>query len=225
MPVLIELSQCRLTYASDIKGEPEKLALNIDHLSIGEGERIAILGKSGAGKSTLLRHLRRALAGQASWCPQEPCLVPQLKVFHNIFSGALERHSGLTNLKNLLLPSPRYKSEITRLAAPLGIAELLWNKAGELSGGQQQRVAIARALFQRKPVLLADEPISALDRMQGRAILHSLLDQHSTSVIALHNAPLALELCERAIGLRDRQILFDCPATDVSPETLQRLYQ
>lgn len=225
MTVLVELSQCRLTYPSDTKGEGDWLALEVDHLTVRAGERIALLGKSGAGKSTLLRHLRRELAGQASWCPQEPGLVPQLKVFHNIFSGALDRHSALENLRNLLLPSPRHKSEITRLAEPLGIADLLWSKAGELSGGQQQRVALARALYQHKPLLLADEPVSALDRIQGEAILSLLLERHTTSIIALHNAPLALDLCDRVIALQDRRVLFDLPTSEVHPDNIQRLYQ
>ncbi|GAA5526099.1 ABC transporter ATP-binding protein YxdL [Microbulbifer aestuariivivens] len=225
MTVLLELEQCRLSYPGQGRGEPEQLALNIDHLRIRAGERVAVLGKSGSGKSTLLRHLRRQLPQRASWCPQDPSLVPQLKVFHNIFSGALARHSALVNLRNLLLPAPRFREEIAALAAPLGIDDLLWRKSAELSGGQQQRTAIARALYQRRDVLLADEPVSALDRVQGRAILQLLLNAHHSSVIALHNAPLALELCDRIIGLKGGQLLFDCPASDADADAIQRLYQ
>jgi len=225
MAVLLELQECRLTYPNETKNAADKLALAIDHLTIRKGDRIALLGRSGAGKSTLLRHIREQLADRASWCPQQASLVPQLKAFHNIFSGGLERHSGFVNLRNLLLPSPRFRAEIGELADRLGIADLLWTKAGELSGGQQQRVAIARALFQQKSVLLADEPVSALDRLQGHKVLELLASRHSTSVIALHNAQLALKVCNRVIGLKDRKILFDCPADQLDTEVIERLYQ
>lgn len=225
MATLLELKDCRLTYPNNRKGEADRLALHVDHLSIREGDRIALLGKSGSGKSTLLRHIRSNLGNRASWCPQQASLVPQLKAFHNIYAGALERHSGFVNLKNLFLPSPRFKAEVAALAEPLDIADLLWTKAGELSGGQQQRVAIARALYQQKPVLLADEPVSALDRLQGRALLELLASRHHTSVIALHNAQLALAVCNRVVGLKDRKVLLDCPVEQLDDETIGRLYR
>ena len=225
MGPLLELRDCRLTYPGERKGQTDRLALAIDSLVIHSGDRIALLGKSGTGKSTLLRALRRRLPAQASWCPQQAALVPQLKAFHNIYAGALDRHSGFVNLKNLLLPSPRFKSEIAALAQPLGIADLLWTKANALSGGQQQRVAIARALYQHKPLLLADEPVSALDKLQGQALLSLLLGQHETAVVALHDAQQALRVCNRVIGLKDQRIAFDCPAAEVTDDTLQRLYR
>ncbi|MBB3063315.1 ATP-binding cassette domain-containing protein [Microbulbifer rhizosphaerae] len=225
MSALLELKDCRLTYPSNARNEADKLALAIDHLTIREGDRIALLGKSGAGKSTLLRHIRHQLADRASWCPQDASLVPQLKVFHNIYSGALDRHSGFVNLTNLLLPSSHFEAEITALAEPLGISELLWTKADELSGGQQQRVAIARALYQQKPILLADEPVSALDKLQGREILELLVSRHDTSVIAMHNAQLALTVCNRVIGLKDQKLFLDCPVDQLSADSIGQLYQ
>jgi phosphonate transport system ATP-binding protein len=225
MSVLIELRDCRLTYPSNIKSEADKLALAIDHLAIREGDRIALLGKSGTGKSTLLRHIRHQLADRASWCPQDASLVPQLKAFHNIYSGALNRHSGFVNLKNLLLPSLRSRTEVAALAEALGIAAVLWTKADELSGGQQQRVAIARALYQQKPILLADEPVSALDKLQGQEILELLASHHSTSVIAMHNAELVLTVCNRVIGLKDHKVILDCPVDQLGAEAIRQLYQ
>ncbi|QIB64203.1 ATP-binding cassette domain-containing protein [Kineobactrum salinum] len=225
MSLLLELKDCRLNYPSNVKGEDDKLALAIDHLSIRAGDRIALLGKSGAGKSTLLRHIRSQLSDRASWCPQDASLVPQLKVFHNICSGALDRHSGFVNLKNLLLPSSRFKAEVAALAEPLGISAWLWTKADELSGGQQQRVAIARALYQQKPILLADEPVSALDKLQGQRILELLASRHGTSVIAMHNAELVLAVCNRVIGLKDQRILLDCRVDQLGAEAIRQLYQ
>ena len=225
MTALFELRDCQLRYPSARKGRPDKLALFVERLVIHPGERVALLGRSGSGKSTLLRHLRKLQTDSTSWCPQQASLVSQLTAFHNIYSGALDRHSGLINLKNLLLPSARFKAEIAELAEPLGIAELLWRKADELSGGQQQRVAVARCLYQQKPVLLADEPVSALDKLQGRDILSHLVAQHATSIIALHDAAMALHVCDRVIGLKDRAVLLDCPASEVDARAVERLYQ
>lgn len=225
MSVLLELKDSRLTYPSALKSGADTLAVAIEHLTIREGDRIALLGKSGAGKSTLLCHLRHQLADRASWCPQDASLVPQLKVFHNIYAGALNRHSDLVNLKNLLLPSARFRREIAKVAEPLGISALLWTKADELSGGQQQRVAIARALYQQRPTLLADEPVSALDALQGQEILKLLVSRHGTSVIAMHNADLVLTVCNRVIGLKDQHVFLDCPTDQLRTESIRQLYQ
>ncbi|UHQ54380.1 MULTISPECIES: ATP-binding cassette domain-containing protein [Microbulbifer] len=225
MPIAIELHDCDLSYPAPDAGGPEQLALRIGHLAIREGDRIALLGRSGSGKSTLLRHLRSQLPGTASWCPQETSLVPQLKAFHNIYAGGLDRHSGLANLRTLFLPSATCKAEIGEIAAALGIDELLWRKTDELSGGQQQRVAVARALYQQNPFLLADEPVSALDRQQGERVLTHLLGQHTTAVVALHQADLGLRTCNRVIGLQDRRIQFDLPVEQLEESALRRLYQ
>ncbi|WP_237059371.1 ATP-binding cassette domain-containing protein [Microbulbifer sediminum] len=225
MTIAIELRDCDLSYPAPHTDQPEQLALHIGHLAIREGDHIALLGRSGSGKSTLLRHLRSQLPYAASWCPQESSLVPQLKAFHNIYAGGLDRYSGLANLKTLFLPSAGRKAEIGEIATALGIDELLWRKTDELSGGQQQRVAVARALYQRKPLLLADEPVSALDRQQGEQVLTHLLGQHTTAVVALHHADLGLRTCNRVIGLKDRQIQFDTPVDQLHEDALRRLYQ
>ena len=194
-------------------------------LSIRQGERVALLGKSGSGKSTLLGYLREQLLNQCAWCPQQPALVAQLSLFHNIYAGGLTRHSNLTNLRNLFFPSARVQQEIGAIASQLQLQQQLWQKAGELSGGQQQRVGIGRALYQRRRALLADEPVSALDAEQGRLLLTSFLAQHDTSVIALHHVELALSLCDRVIGLADGKIVLDAASKSLQLQDLTQLYQ
>lgn len=206
------------------KSESKPVLSNIS-LAIHRGEKVALLGKSGSGKSTLLAHLRQQLASPCAWCPQAAELVPQLSVFHNIYSGGLNRHPGWRNFLTLCHPPAAVRRDIGVIATQLGLHEKLWQKAGELSGGQQQRVALGRAIYQQRPLLLADEPVSALDAHHGRELLAQLLQQHQTSVIALHQVELALALCDRIVGLANNSILFDLPAVDVTAELLAQLYR
>lgn len=217
-----------ITHATSLgygRGGTAHAVLDNVSLTINTGERVALLGKSGSGKSTLLAHLRQLQPAQSAWCPQHPALVPQLSVFHNIYTGALNRHNALINVKNFCWPCATTRREITHLTDHLALSDSLWRKAGELSGGQQQRVGMGRALYQRRPALLADEPVSALDLDQGRALLSWLLDQHQTSVIALHQVELALGLCDRIIGLADHRILFDAPSQALQASDLACLYR
>ncbi|UTA48196.1 ATP-binding cassette domain-containing protein [Simiduia sp. 21SJ11W-1] len=194
-------------------------------LHIAQGERVALLGKSGSGKSTLLAHLRTLANGHAAWCPQQASLVPQLSAFHNIYAGGLGRQWALTNLRNLLFPAEPWRSEIGELAQALGLSDCLWSPAGQLSGGQQSRVAMARAVYQQQPLLLADEPVAALDGHQGAALLPWLMAQHQTAVIALHHVDLALAHCTRVIGLAEGRIQIDAPAANLNARELAWLYQ
>ena len=136
-----------------------------------------------------------------AWCPQAGSLVPMLSVFHNIYMGALARHSTLYNLRTLLLPSAAEKHAVGELAQTLGLEDKLFTSVDRLSGGQAQRVALGRALYTRRPVLLADEPVSSLDEHQGLTLLRHTLAQHTTAVVALHDRSLALACCQRIIGL------------------------
>ncbi len=194
-------------------------------LRIEQGEKVALLGPSGAGKSTLLEALRQRQPLQSAWCPQQGALVPMLSVFHNIYMGALDRHSALYNLANLIRPMAAQWQQIEQLAAELGIAEKLRTSVDRLSGGQAQRTALGRALFSQRDVLLADEPVSSLDESQGEALLRFALARHHTAVSALHDRELALHCCDRIIGLRDGRIVIDAPSRNLRLQDLNELYR
>jgi phosphonate transport system ATP-binding protein len=190
-------------------------------LSIEHGERVAIIGRSGAGKSTLLSTIYRRYAEQSALIPQTSALVANLSVFHNVFMGCLDRHSTLYNLRTLVWPPAAEIAAVKGVLKAVGLEEKLFAKAGELSGGQQQRTSVARALLNGRPILLGDEPVSALDRVQGGDVLRVLSGRHETKVFAMHDIRLALEHCERVILLESGRIILDEPSSALSYERLR----
>ena len=83
----------------------------------------------------------------------------------------------------------------------------------QLSGGQQQRVAIARALYQRPEMILADEPVSAVDPERAKSLVELLIglarEEGQTLVMSLHDIDLAKRYFDRVIGLREGQVVMD----------------
>jgi phosphonate transport system ATP-binding protein len=96
----------------------------------------------------------------------------------------------------------------------------MYQKAGTLSGGQQQRVSLARALYNGRPILLADEPVSALDRVQGGNLLKLIKARHPTAVIILHDVQQALDYADRIVVLDDGLKVVDAPARTLSAHDL-----
>lgn len=220
-------------------------------LSIASGERVAIIGPSGAGKSSLLGLLASALApssgsvellGAAPWrlpararqrlrtriglIHQAPPLPPRQRVVTTVLAGKLGQWGLGKSLLNLLHPVdvPGAREVLARL----DLADKLFAQCQQLSGGQLQRVGIARALYQAPELLLADEPVSAMDPVLADHTL-SVLCRHAeargvTLVASLHAVDLALAHFPRIVGVREGQIAFDRPAGEVTQELLDALY-
>jgi phosphonate transport system ATP-binding protein len=193
-------------------------------LRIEAGERVALIGRSGVGKSTLVGALYQHRRRPAALVPQSLGLVESLSVFHNVFMGRLDRHPLWYNLTNLLHPLPRERVAVDEVLARLGLAEKAREPVGELSGGERQRTALARALFQGPTVLLADEPVSAVDEYRAASVLEVIAGGVETVVLALHDVELALEFSTRVIGLRGGAIVLDGAPDRVSRSELDELY-
>ncbi|WP_394238047.1 phosphonate ABC transporter ATP-binding protein [Pseudomonas anguilliseptica] len=240
----------RLSSASLSHGNGVHALSGVD-LQIAAGERVAIIGPSGAGKSSLLNLLATALQpsggelqvlGEQPWqlssrqrqrlrariglVHQAPPLPARQRVVTAVLAGKLGQWGLGKSLLNLLHPLdiPGTRREL----AKLDLADKLFAQCQQLSGGQLQRVGIARVLYQAPELLLADEPVSAMDPVLAEHTLNVLCrhaEQHAVTLVAsLHAVELALAHFPRIIGLRDGQILFDRPADEVDQAQLDALY-
>jgi len=193
-------------------------------LSVREGERVGLVGRSGAGKSTLIRLVYEQVERLAALVPQDLGLVNALPVFHNVYMGRLDAHGNWYNMVTLVRPFTRDSRDVKGLLSELGMTEKAWVPTASLSGGQRQRVAIARALYRQSGLLLADEPVSALDGPLAHQVMRLLTERFKTSVIALHDVELALEYCTRIVGIQDGQIALDEPSEKLTPADIAPLY-
>ena len=217
MSILIELVKETAGYG----GRP---VLHAVDLTIRTGERIAVMGRSGAGKTTLLNLLYGRLAERVALVPQGSALVKTLSVFHNVYMGRLDRHPTWYNLRTLVWPARRVVGEVAAVLDLVDLRDALFARAGELSGGQQQRASVARALYNGRPVLIGDEPVSALDRVQGAEILSRLTSRHETMIVALHDIFLALGHTDRIVVLDSGRIVLDAPSRTLTAADLIPYY-
>jgi phosphonate transport system ATP-binding protein len=194
-------------------------------LNIEKGERIALVGESGAGKSTLLNLIHTRLGETAALVPQELGLVQALSVFHNVYMGRLHQRSVWRNLRNLLKPAKADVDLVMPVLERLRLEDKIFTSVGELSGGQQQRTSVGRALFHPGDILIADEPVSAVDEHQAREILDAITAEKPTVILAMHDRELAIKFADRLIGIRDGKIALDEAASGMTPKDLDDLYR
>ena len=156
--------------------------------------------------------------------PQAAALVRPLSVFHNVYMGRLDRASALRNLRVLAWPRGRELAEVRAVLEEVGLADKLRAQAGTLSGGQQQRTSVARALYNGRPVVIGDEPVSALDRVQGMAVLRRMAERHETLILALHDVPMALGFADRILVLDAGRLVLDAPARSLTADSMAAYY-
>ncbi|ARP88929.1 ABC transporter ATP-binding protein [Bordetella genomosp. 9] len=203
---------------------------------VPEGSFTVLLGPSGCGKSTTLRMIAgldtptsgRILIGGRDVTHLPPAQRRIAMVFQSyaLFPHLTVRENILFGLKVRKEPSAGYEERLKRVAALLGLGQLLDRKPAQLSGGQQQRVALGRAVISEAPVCLMDEPLSNLDaqlrhdmRREIRALQRKL---GITMVYVTHDQTEAMSMADQVVLLRNGEVeqcdtpdgLYARPATE-----------
>jgi phosphonate transport system ATP-binding protein len=168
----------------------------------------------------------KALRARVGFVHQAPPIPPRLRVVTAVLAGRLGQWGPGQALRSWLLPGDIAGARA--VLARVGLADRLFDRCDQLSGGELQRVAVARTLYQAPALLLADEPVSALDATTADAVLRELVDYGTnagaTLVASLHAIDLALRWFPRIVGVRAGAVLFDLPSAQVSAERLEALY-
>jgi ABC-type nitrate/sulfonate/bicarbonate transport system ATPase subunit len=190
-------------------------------LVVPPGEHVAVIGRSGCGKSTLLHLIGglldpargtvvvhgdsdgRARLSHCALMPQGDSLLPWFSVRDNV----------AVPLRNAGVRRRAARARAAEALAWCGLQHHGLQRPDQLSGGMRQRAALARALLADKPVLLADEPLGALDAITRAEIqdwLHAMLTapepQATTMVMVTHDVDEALLLSHRVVLLADGRV-------------------
>lgn len=226
-------------------------ALKNISLEINQGEFVAIIGLSGAGKSTLLRTINRmhdiseglltvngeevnALKGKelrrfrrkVGMVFQSFNLVTRTTVVNNVLTS---RVPDMPLWKSIIgLYSKEDKVIALEALDKVGILDKAYVRADQLSGGQQQRVALARTLAQKPEIILADEPVAALDPITATQVMDDFKkinkELNMSVLINIHHVDLALKYADRVIGIKAGEIVYDGPSAKVDSEVLKQIY-
>jgi len=214
-----------------------KLLDNIS-FTVKTGEFVGILGSSGAGKTLTLRclngllkpdsgsvilHDERGTYNIPSLNPRELRnvrqkigiifqgfhLVKRLTVLENVMIGRLGQISPIRSL--LYGFTDEEAAEALKALEKVNIESLAPNRLSKLSGGEMQRVAIARAIFQNPSLLLADEPISALDPSNAKIIMKLLKPLAASMPVigVFHQPEMTAKYCSRIIALKEGKVIYD----------------
>lgn len=221
------------------------------NLTIEDGEFVAIIGLSGAGKSTLIRSVNRmhgitsgelkvdgvevsklegkslrALRRKIGMIFQSFNLVTRTTVIKNVLTAFVPELSVWRSIFGIFPKEMKLKA--LESLDKVGILDKAYTRVDQLSGGQQQRVALARTLAQSPSIILADEPVAALDPVTAKAVMDDFRNINKnmgiTVLINIHHVELALEYCDRVIGVKAGQVVFDGPSCEVNDDVMKTIY-
>ena len=213
------------------------------NLSFDRGEFVAVTGKSGSGKSTLLNVLsgmdtyeegELLICGeptshylQSDWEEYRKQYISFIFQEYNI----IESFTVLQNVELALMNISDRRARRARaleLLRRVGLEKFIHHKGSKLSGGQKQRTVIARALAKDSPIILADEPVAALDPVTAKQVMQDFVhinqEMGISILLNIHHVELALEYADRIIGIRAGKIVYDGPSAKVDQAVLDSIY-
>jgi len=219
---------------ADFAYRPGQPVLSGVSLQVEAGGHLGIVGESGSGKTTALRLLLGLAAPQAGQVLSDgkaldirsrPDLRAHRRLVQPVFQDpytALDPRMSVRRiltepLKALGLPGDP-AAEVARVLAAVNLpADSATRRPRDFSGGQRQRIAIARALIARPRVLLADEPVSALDLSTRVRIIDLLaaLSQETTLVLVSHDLAVVAALCPQLVVLERGRIVEAGPTRQI----------
>lgn len=242
---MIKFDHVDKVYANGVK------ALDDVNLEIQQGEFVAVIGLSGAGKSTLIRTVNKMIEVSSGTVSvngtdvsklqgkelrkfrrkigmvfQQFNLVSRTSVINNVLVARVADMSFFRTLFGLY--SKEDKIAALEALDKVGILDKAYIRADQLSGGQQQRVALARTLAQNPEIILADEPVAALDPVMADVVMSDFQrinrDMNITVIINIHHVDLALQYADRVIGIQAGKVVFDGPTDKVTNDILKQIY-
>ena len=242
---MIEFKHVDKVYPNGTKG------LKDVNLTIDQGEFVAIIGLSGAGKSTLIRTINRMIDVTGGQLIVDGIDVMSLKgremrrfrrkigmIFQSY--NLVTRSTAIKNVLTSMVPDMSFirvllglftkaqKLHALEALDKVGILDKAYIRCDQLSGGQQQRVSLARTPNQQPTIILADEPVAALDPVTANLVMSDFKrineDMNITVLINIHHVDLALKYCSRVIGIRAGEVVYDGPTTAVTQAILDQIY-
>ena len=243
---MIEFKNVSKVYPNGTKG-----LIDVD-LKIEQGEFVAIIGLSGSGKSTLIRCVNKMheitsgelivndvdvkkLSGseirkfrrKIGMIFQSFNLVTRATVIKNVLTAFVPDLTGFRKFFGIF--PKEFKIKSLEALDKVDMLEKAYVRVDQLSGGQQQRVALARALGQSPQIILADEPVAALDPVTSNQVMEDFRkinkENKITILINIHDVDLALKYCERVVGINKGRIVYDGKSSDITKEILDKIYQ
>ncbi|AGY41686.1 Phosphonate ABC transporter ATP-binding protein [Mesoplasma florum W37] len=226
------------------------------NLKINAGEFVAVIGLSGAGKTTLLKTINkinnissgeifidinenekyeinktkgkslRNLRKHIGLMSQEYNNIEKQTVLKNVLNSRVAQMNFFRAMACFF--TKEEKQNALAALEKLNLLEFSYIRADNLSGGQQQRVALARTINQNPKIIIADEPVSALDPILANRVMEDFKKINSelniTVIINIHHVDLALKYCDRIIGLKDGEIVFDGDPKKLNESKLEEIY-